>query len=63
MTTFKLQLLTIISVGLCAQVPHNPPEQPPASQHSKQLYQAAPNRQAVSTPGRLLSLFDEAGES
>ena len=39
MTTFKLLLLTIMGVGLCAQAPHNPPEQPPASQPSKQLYQ------------------------
>jgi hypothetical protein len=39
MSTFKLLLLTIISVGLCAQVPHNLSEQPPASQQSKQLYQ------------------------
>ena len=39
MTTFKLLLLTFISVGLCAQAPRYPPGQPLASQQSKQLYQ------------------------
>jgi hypothetical protein len=38
-TTFKLLLLATISVGLFAQTPDNPPEQPPSSQQSKQLYQ------------------------
>src|SRR5260370_11252356 len=39
MSTFKLLLLTIISVDLGAPAPHYPPDQPPPSQQSKHLYQ------------------------
>lgn len=39
MITSKLLVITIVGTGLSAQVARNQPEQPPASQQSKRVYQ------------------------
>ena len=63
MTTFKLLLFTI---SRCRPVRAGT-AQPARTTARKPAVQAtlpaAPNGQAVSTPARLLSVFDEAGES